>query len=90
MRFGGWSRNFDNGNKIMSLETRIIIGETELAGLPISAPCRKDNDEQWPTTTIRWRKAGTHFVLEQWKLENPKGPTRWVWVEVPCVEPPNN
>jgi hypothetical protein len=64
------------------------FGESERAGLPISAPLEEDNGTQWPKTTIRWRNTGTSFVLEQWRLENPKGPTRGVWVEVSCVLSP--
>ena len=64
---------------------RIIIGQNEIAGLPISAPIEKDDGAQFPKTTVRWRKKGESFVLEQWKLENPKGPTRGIWVEAPCV-----
>lgn len=64
---------------------RMIIGETEQAGLPISAPVETQGPDQIPRTTIRWRKKDGSFVLEQWKLENPRGPTRGVWVEVPVV-----
>ena len=65
---------------------RIIIGESAQSGLPISALLEPDNGNVIPKTTIRWRKTGNTFVLEQWKLENPRGPTRGIWVEVPCVE----
>lgn len=65
--------------------SRIIIGETERAGLPISAPVEKNIEYEIPPTTIRWLKKGDSFVLEQWKLENPRGPTRGVWIEIPCV-----
>lgn len=65
---------------------RQVIGECEQAGWPISAPIEQCTDDQIPKTTMRWRKLNGSFVLEQWKLLNPHGPTRGIWVEVPCVE----
>lgn len=66
---------------------RIIIGQGENAGLPISAPIDVPEEGAIPKSTLRWRHNGTHFWLEQWKLENPRNPiTRGIWVEVPCVE----
>jgi len=67
------------------LAQRIIIVESALIGLPISAPLEQSEDKQIPKVTMRWRNTGTSFVLEQWRLENPRGPTRGIWVEVPCV-----
>lgn len=64
---------------------RIIIGATEIAGKPISAAIVTESNDSFPLTTIRWRLKGGTFVLEQWKLENPKGPTRGIWVEVGCL-----
>jgi len=69
----------------MSGEKRICIGETEQAGLPISAPLVADPDHV--CTTIRWRRKGGSFVLEQWRMEEPRGLTpRGIWFEVPCLD----
>lgn len=63
----------------MSKQERVIIGETERAGLPISAPLNPDNT----LATLRWRNMGASFVLEQYIIP-VQGSGRWV--EVPCVK----
>lgn len=69
------------------MSERIIIGESERAGHPISAPVEKSGDG-FPSTMIRWRHTGTSFVLEQWKKNvHPSGKPFGIWVEVPCVMP---
>jgi len=56
---------------------RIIIGENERAGLPISAPIA---DETETLPMLRWRRNEHSFSLEYWCTLTKK------WREVPCVE----
>jgi hypothetical protein len=63
---------------------RIIIGESGIAGLPISAPLQPECHDAVPEIKLRWRKTSTYFVLELWKL-NVVNETSG-WVEIPCVE----
>lgn len=61
----------------MKNEERAIIGETDQAGLPISAPVKP---AELVETGVRWRKkAGGSFVLEFWHE------VRDEWIEVPLV-----
>jgi hypothetical protein len=59
---------------------RIIIGENQIAGLPISAPVTTEEnvDIHCP---IRWCHNGTSFVLAYFCISTSK------WIEVPCVIP---
>jgi hypothetical protein len=51
---------------------RVIIGQSEIAGLPISAPV-----EQRARANLRWRKKADSFVLEEvWRGD---------WQEVPFI-----
>ena len=73
----------------MKNEDRIIIGESGLAGLPISAPLETAISVIYtPTNTLRWRKTDTSFVLEQWTIALNPSLLCGVWVEVPCVDSP--
>ncbi len=67
---------------------RIIIGESERAGLPISAPLQKPCVDEVPEIKLRWRNTGTSFVLELWRLVSASE-SKWEWTEIPCVESPN-
>jgi len=64
---------------------RVIIGETERAGLPISAPIQNPTTDPVPEIKLRWRNTGTSFVLEIWRLTNA-AESKWEWLEIPCVE----
>jgi len=68
--------------------SRIIIGESERAGLPISAPLQKPHTGDVPEIKLRWRNTGTSFVLELWRMVD-NSESKWEWVEIPCVESPN-
>lgn len=63
-------------------ERRMIIGESEQAGIPISAPIHDNNKPFIPT--MRWRRDSNSFVLEQWREHALE------WVEIPCVELPGS
>lgn len=70
------------------MSERIIIGEGERAGLPISAPITtpESNHAHWPKTSVRWVRKGSesspqYFVLECFD------PNELKWFEVPCVIP---
>lgn len=69
------------------MSERIIIGETEQAGHPISAPVIEYDKslDYCPTGIIRWRHTGTSFVLEQWFKNVGCGVPPGHWREVPCV-----
>lgn len=60
---------------------RVIIGEGERAGLPVSAPIGPSPVPQLPGV-LRWRKAGETFVLEQY---GRSGCCSFGWHEVPCI-----
>ena len=66
-------------------QNRLVIGESERAGHPISAPIEKSYN-QAPATpgAMRWvhKKSGT-FVLEQF---GRKGCCHIGWNEVPVIE----
>jgi hypothetical protein len=60
-------------------QPRIIIGEGERAGLPISAII-KPHDYSGGHV-LRWRKNGSSFVLEQHTRQHG-------WTEIPFIEDP--
>jgi len=66
---------------------RIIIGEMERAGLPISAPViTPDRHTFHEFPPARWVQKGvdsqpSYFVLEAWNATTAE------WQEVPCVIP---
>jgi hypothetical protein len=64
----------------MEEKQRIIIGESERAGLPISAPIEMKRLGDTPATScpFRWHKKKDSFSLEYWTGDD--------WMEVPCVE----
>lgn len=67
---------------------RLIIGETERAGLPISAPVVKPDHSGQPIMqgALRWRKRPEgDFVLEQYGRH---GCCSYGWHEVPCIVEP--
>lgn len=61
---------------------RIVLGEGERAGLPISARLLKEAPAG--LYKVRWRHCGTHFVLEFFDMMARE------WVEVPCQDMPND
>ena len=58
---------------------RVIIGECERAGLPISAQIR--SHDHHGVHELRWRRNGYTYVLEHYVV----GPG---WIEVPFIEAP--
>ncbi len=72
----------------MNTQPRVIIGESGIAGLPLSAPIQAPSTDAVPEVKLRWRNTGTSFVLELWRLTNA-AESRWEWTEVPCVMPPD-
>ena len=69
------------------MSDRIIIGESQQAGLPISAPIGEGGGrEPFLAPSIRWVKRGGpqgHFVLEAFNGYTSQ------WQEVPFVDTPN-
>lgn len=59
---------------------RIVIGEIERAGLPISAPVYEFGEIAYELGQVRWRQTETSFVLEQFRA----GITGNHWCEVMC------
>jgi len=58
------------------MSDRMIIGESERAGLPMSAPVSR---EQIIRTSVRWKHNGDSFSLEFWNDCERR------WIEVPVV-----
>lgn len=61
------------------MSERIIIGEKEQCGLPISAPMVPKKKFVFEAGSVRWRRQDDYFVLEQWSDFQRK------WIEIPCV-----
>lgn len=66
-------------------QKRIIIGEGQLAGAPISAPIGELTKPQVTPGALRWRKTEHSFVLEQY---GRLGCCGFGWFEVPCLTDP--
>ena len=65
---------------------RIIIGETELGGLPISAPVSEEAQPHRSPTSLRWKKrADGSFALEQMGRSIHADSRCNVWLEIACV-----
>ncbi len=73
----------------ISTAKRVIIGETERAGWPISAPVGELTRPQVLVGALRWREnkqMGT-YVLEQYTRLGCCG---FGWQEVPCLMDPSS
>jgi len=69
---------------IPGLPYRVIIGEGERCGLPISAPVGDLTRPQVMPGALRWRKHPEgYFSLEQY---GRLGCCGFGWYEVPCVQ----
>jgi hypothetical protein len=74
----------------MKTEKRIIIGQTEIAGLPISAPVEGIGPEISENVELVWRKSkdGGAFSLcvRTYGRDRFSGKSDWYYQEVPFVE----
>ena len=74
----------------MGTEKRIIIGQTEIAGLPISAPIETVGPEISENVELVWRKSanGSSFSLcvRTYGRDLFSGRSGWYYQEVPFVE----
>ncbi len=74
----------------MKAEKRIIIGQTEIAGLPISAPVEGIGPEISENVELVWRKSkdgGTFALCVRTYGRNLfSGSPDWYYQEVPFVE----
>ncbi len=61
-------------------ESRLVIGEGERAGLPISAPIQSLDAPGTLVAEIRWHKRDGYFALQWWNRSQQK------WLDVPVVE----
>lgn len=74
----------------METEKRIIVGQTEIAGLPISAPVEHAGAEISENVELVWRKSkdGHSFSLcvRTWDKYLFSNERNWRYQEVPFVE----
>jgi hypothetical protein len=66
------------------MKTRIVIGEIERAGKPLSAVVTNFELTEPRNLAIRFRDAGDHFVMEQFVTDGRLNPPYGLWCEVMC------